>query len=265
MADNLIRWKRSDYARLSKAVNKYNKQINELAKAGYEYLPEVKNYQSLKNDILTRKELNRLVNSLKKFSIETAKQIELESGIKMTEWEYKEIKLARNRARRFLETRLEEQEILNPYAKFGLETKEIEQTKATIQSLSKLETQQGKFESNRLIERIKNLGRYDANMIRAKRFKENYMKALEQMSNYDNYDLLKKKLNSIKNPEQFYEYVSQSTTLNDLFNYYESSPEAQTYGGYSNNQEAFNKGLEELGLFENIELTDLTDQIVHIL
>ena len=38
MADNLIRWKRSDYARLSKAVNKYNKQINELAKAGYEYL-----------------------------------------------------------------------------------------------------------------------------------------------------------------------------------------------------------------------------------
>ena len=90
-------------------------------------------------------------------------------------------------------------------------------------------------------------------------------KKYKQMSNYKNYDLLKNKLDSIKNPEQFYEYVSQSTTLNDLFNYYEASPEAQTYGGYDNNQAAFNKGLNELGLFEEIELTDLTDQIVSIL
>lgn len=265
MADNLIRWKRGDYVKLSKAINKFNKQVNELAKEGYNYLPEVKNYQSIKSDILTRKELNRLVNSLKKFSIETAKKVELNSGLEMTEWEYKEIKLARNRARRFLETRLEEQEKLNPYAKYGLDTKEIETTKATIQSLSKLETQQGKFEVNRLIDRIKSLGRYDANMRRAKRYRDNYMKALEQMSNYKNYDLLKNKLDSIKNPEQFYEYVSQSTTLNDLFNYYEASPEAQTYGGYDNNQAAFNKGLNELGLFEDVELIDLTDQIVSIL
>ena len=265
MADNLIRWKRGDYVKLSKAINKFNKQVNELQNKGINYLPEIKNYQSVKEDILTRKELNRLVNSLKKFSIETAKRVELESGLELTEWEYKEIKLARNRARRFLQTRLEEQEILNPYAKYGLETKEIEQTKATIQSLSKLEKQQGKFEANRLIDRIKSLGRYDAKMKRAKNFRDNYMKALEQMSNYKNYDLLKAKLDSIKNPEQFYEYVSQSTTLNDLFNYYESSPDAQTYGGYDNNQAAFNKGLQELGLFEDVELIDLTDQIVSIL
>ena len=98
MADNLIRWKRGDYVKLAKAVNKYNKQVNELQSKGIDYVPEVKNYQSLKNDIYTRKELNRIVNSLKKFSIETAKKVDLPSGESMTSWEYKEIRLARNRA-----------------------------------------------------------------------------------------------------------------------------------------------------------------------
>lgn len=262
MADNLIRWKRGDYIKLAKAVNKYNKQVNELQAKGIDYVPEVKNYQSLKNDIYTRKELNRLVNSLKKFSIETSKKVDLPSGESMTAWEYKEIRLARNRARRYLEGRLEQQQRENPYAKFGLETKEIEQTRKTIESLNKLEKAQGKFEMNRLIQRIKNLGSYDSEMRRASQYRDNYMKALEQMSNYDNYDLLKNKLDSIKNPEQFYEYVNQSTTLSDLFNYYETSPDAQTYGGFDNNQEAFNSSLEQLGLLD-VELHDLSDQVIY--
>jgi hypothetical protein len=90
------------------------------------------------------------------------------------------------------------------------------------------------------------------------------MKALEQMSNYDNYELLKDKLDSIKNPEDFYNYISQSTTLSDLFNYYETSPEAQTYGGFDNNQEAFNRALSQLGIFDEVELTDLTGTISHL-
>lgn len=264
MADNLIRWKRGDYVKLSKAVNKFNKQINELQAKGYNYLPETKSYQSLKENIYTRKELNRLVNSMKKFNIETAKKVELE-GTDLSKWEYKEIRLARNRARRYLEGKLEMQQRENPYAKFGIETKEIEQTRATIKSLDKLEKQQGKFEVNRLIQRIKNLGSYDVEMKRAAQFKENYMKALEQMSNYDNYDLLKEKLDSIKNPEDFYEFIKQSNTLSDLFDYYETSPQAQTYGGFDNNQEAFNRALEELGVLDvQIDMTDLSDQVVSI-
>lgn len=265
MADNLIRWKRGDYIRLSKAVNKFNRQINELENLGYKNLPEVRDYQSLKGNIYTRKELNRLVNSMKKLSIDTAKTVELDSGQEFTKWEYKEIRLARNRARRYLEGKLEQQQRDNPYAKFGLDTKEIETTKKTIASLGKLERTADKFEMNRLIRRISNLGSYDVEMKRASNYRDNYMKALEQMSNYDNYDLLKNKLDSIKNPEDFYNFISQSTTLSDLFNYYETSPSAQTYGGFDNNQEAFNRALEQLGLFEEVELTDLSDQVTHIL
>lgn len=264
MADNMIRWKRGDYIKLSKAVNKFNKQVNELKAEGYDYLPETKSYQSLKENIYTRKELNRIVNSMKKFSIETAKKVELE-GTDLTKWEYREIKLARNRARRYLEGKLEEQQRNNPYAKYGIETKEIEATRNTIKSLDKLETQKGKFEVKRLIRRIKNLGSYDAEMKRASQYRENYMKALEQMSNYDNYDLLKDKLDSIQNPEDFYEFINKSDQLSDLFEYYETSPEAQTYGGFNNNQEAFNRALMELGLYDDVELTDLTSEVSHIL
>lgn len=264
MADNLIRWKRGDYIKLSKAVNKFNKQVNELQSKGYNYLPEVKSYQSIKDSIYTRKELNRLVNSMKKFTVETAKKVELESGRELSAWEYKELKLARNRARRYLEGKLEVQQRNNPYAKYGLDTKEIEATKKTMASLNKLETKADKFEMNRLIQRIKNLGSYDVEMKRASQYRENYMKALEQMSNYDNYDILKGKLDSIKNPEDFYDFVNQSEQLADLFEYYETSPEAQTYGGFDNNQEAFNRSLEQLGLLDTFTLNDLSDQVVSI-
>lgn len=265
MADNLIRWKRGDYVKLSKAVNKFNRQVNELQSKGYTNLPATKDYQSIKDNIYTRKELNRLVNSMKKFSIDTARSVELESGMEMTAWEYKELRLARNRAKRYLEGKLEVQQRDNPYAKYGLDTKEIETTKKTMASLNKLEKTADRFELNRLMRRITNLGSYDTEMKRATNYRENYMKALEQMSNYDNYDLLKEKLDSIKNPEDFYDYISQSTTLSDLFNYYETSPEAQTYGGFDNNQEAFNRALSQLGIFEEVELTDLSDQVTHIL
>ena len=194
MADNLIRWKRGDYVKLSRAVNRFNKQINELNKKGINYTPEVKNYQSLKENIYTRKELNRVINSMKKFSIENAKKIELPSGKELTSWEYKELKLARNRARKYLEGKLEIQQRENPYAKFGLDTKEIETTKKTIASLNKLEGKAGGFELNRIIDRIKKLGSYDDEMRRAMNYRNNYMEALDQMSNYNNFDLLKAKL-----------------------------------------------------------------------
>lgn len=266
MADNLIRWKRSDYAKLSRAINKYNKEINKLQDKGINNLPEVKNYQSIKSSIYTRKELNRTINSLKKMSIDNIKEVELEGGLKLTNYEYKELQNARTRAKHYLEGRLEKLEAENPYAKYGLETKEIEAVKKTITSLGKLETKAPGFELNRIIDRIKRLGSYDVTMRKAAQYKENYMNALENMSGYENYELLKEKLESIKNPEKFYEFISQNTTLSDLFEYYEAAPGAQTYGGFSNNQAAFNKALKELGLIkeEDIELVDLTDQIVHI-
>ena len=74
------------------------------------------------------------------------------------------------------------------------------------------------------------------------------MNALEEMSTYDNFDKLINKLKSIKNPIGFYEYVSQNEILKDLFLYYNDKAEAQTYGGFASNQDAFNTALEQLGI-----------------
>lgn len=268
MADNLIRWKRGDYVRLSKAINRFNKQVNELQAQGIDYTPDVKSYQSIKENIYTRKELNRIVNSLKKFSIETAKKVELPSGEKLTSWEYRDLRLARNRARKILEGKLEIQQRENPYGKFGIETKDIENTKATLRSLNKLESKTG-YDLKMLMRRINKLGSSDTQLKKAITYKDNYMKVLNNMENYENWDLLKEKLDSIKDSKEFYEYIKQSPVLSDLFKFADSEnksdPMAQTYGGFANNQEAFNTGLKQLGLLEEADMTDLSDQVVHIL
>lgn len=268
MADNLIRWKRGDYIKLSRAVNKFNKQVNELQAKGIDYAPEVKSYQSIKENIYTRKELNRIVNSLKKFSIETSKKVELPSGESMTSWEYRDLRLARNRARRFLEGKLEMQQRENPYAKFGIDSKEVENTIATLKSLNKLESKKG-YDLKMLMKRINKLGSSDTQIKKAITYKDNYMKVLNNMENYENYDLLKEKLDSIKDSKEFYEFIKQSSVLSDLFKFADSEnksdPMAQTYGGFANNQEAFNTGLKQVGLLEEADMTDLSDQVVHIL
>lgn len=270
MAGNLIRWKRSDYMKLSKAISKFNKEVSKLQDEGFKNLPDLKNYKAIKGSIFTRKELNRLIKSMKKFNIDTAKSVELDNGLKMTKWEYKELVNARTRARHNLENKLEILEKENPYVKYGIDTKEIEMTKASIKSLDKLETKAQGFELNRLKERINRLGSYDEQMRKAVIYKQNYMEALEQMSNYDNFDLLKDKLEGINNPEQFYELIQKSPTLSDLFDYYNDNPEAQTIAGFSNNQEAFNRALQELGILDEdyvtleYDLTDLSSTISHI-
>ena len=54
---------------------------------------------------------------------------------------------------------------------------------------------------------------------------------------------------------------------NYLFEYYNDNPESQTVAGFDNNQEAFNRALQELGILDDdyaileYDLTDLSDQV----
>jgi len=69
------------------------------------------------------------------------------------------------------------------------------------------------------------------------------------MKTYKNYKLLLNKLKTIKNPIEFYQFVKQSDILSDLFLFYKDKATAQTYGGFVDNQEAFNTALyEQLGI-----------------
>ena len=64
-----IRWQQKDYVTLGKAVANFNKKINELNKEEKKlYLPDTINYKEIKENIVTRNELNRVIKSLKRFS-----------------------------------------------------------------------------------------------------------------------------------------------------------------------------------------------------
>lgn len=246
MADRLIRWKRGDYVKLSKAVASFNRKVNKLTTDETKYLPELRDYKELKKSIMTRKELNRVVNSLKRFKAEgMEKKIELPSGKELTKWEYSQIKLARNRAIGKLED--ERMGITEkPIGRMG--DKRLRAINRTIQRYEGIEYQEGSnFKAS--LESLYKAGRFDAEMIKFEQYRNNFMNALEEMSTYDNYEELQYKLSQIKNPREFYEFVRQSPELMDLFLYYKDKATAQTYGGYVSNQDAFNAGLEKLGIF----------------
>lgn len=237
--ESLIKWKRGDYIRLSKAVSRYNTLIN-TSDVNSETLPEIQKYSELKSSITTRKELNRVVNSLKRANRENlSKTVKFDSGESLTEYEYDELKKQRSNALRSL-TR-EKNKILEERPSIGMGDERISEIEAIQTSLQNLEAKSGKnFEKTIL--RIQKLGVADRGMKKALTFRENMYTALEGVSNFENYEILKKELDKIKNPQKFFEYVKQSPILMDIFLWYKN-PEVLHYGSFSSNQEAFNSSL----------------------
>ena len=243
---SVIRWTRSDYAKLSNAVKRFNKKISELEALDKDYLPEQYNYSELRDTIYSRRELNRIIRGLNRFTTKESQQqmIILPSGEEISRWEYNELKKAMRRS----EERISDMArgMVENYNVMG--DKEFKQLLRTKQSIQDLFNRTG-YEFRRTAGRTEKWGKTDYELYRASIFRENFMNALKEMRNYKNYKLLKDKLNSIENPIQFYNFIKQSDILSDLFLFYKDKATAQTYGGFVDNQEAFDTALfNQLGL-----------------
>ena len=238
--DSLIRWKRGDYIKLGKAVSRFNKIINELDTDERDFLPELKNYQEIKEHITSRKELNRIIKSLRRVDTENLLNTKiLESGEEISKWEYQELNKARRRAFRNLE--LERESILKDRPSIGMGDERLSEIHAIEQSFIDLENRTGK-DLKRIKSRIFSVGRSDYKLSKDELFRKNFYTALEGISNFRNYDVLKKELDKIKNPTKFYEFVKKSPVLMDLFLWYKES-DTLFYGSFSSNQEAFDSTL----------------------
>ena len=248
--DSLIRWKRGDYIRLGQAVSRFNKIINEMEVDDEKILPDLKNYKDIKEHITTRKELNRVIKSLQGANIENLQATHtFESGEKISQYEWKEIKKAERRALRNLAN--EKEMILKDRQSIGMGDERLSEIKAIENSFKTINEKTG-YNLKRLINRIQSIGRNDYKISRDLQFQKNFYTALEGISNFKNYDILKQELDKIKNPTKFYEYVKQSPILMDLFLWYKES-DSLFYGGFGDNQEAFNSSLLfHLGI-ENIK------------
>ena len=93
MSQSKIKWKKGDYISLGKAISNFNKKINKLQQEENKlYLPNIIEYKEAKENITTRAELNRLINSLRRFQRESAEDLYVtQAGEEITKWERREL------------------------------------------------------------------------------------------------------------------------------------------------------------------------------
>lgn len=213
MADAKINWKQGDFIKLGKAVADFNKKINRLqAEENKLYLPETINYKEAKENITTRRELNRLVNSLRRFQREGAEDLyTTQAGEEISRWERRELgiqsRIAQTRLRNELKTLNEPTE--SGFSRAQMGSMRVREINAQIKNLKNIEGAVG-FAFNKLRDRLARQGTSDYTMKKAIVYRENYLKEMEKYSHFDNYEKLMKKLRSFTNPISFFNFVSQN-------------------------------------------------------
>lgn len=240
---SMIRWSRGDYVKLGRAVANFNKKKRELeTEENSLYLPATINYQEIKETIKTRSEFNRVINSLRRVNNANAFDIvENSAGQKMTRWQYNENIIQKRNATRAINQRIKELE--TPKKEWGglsraeMGSKEYRKLQGTLKSFENIDKVKG-YDYKMIKERINFYAQSDLKMKRAIVYRENYIKEMEKYSLFDNYDKFMNTLKSIKNPLDFFEFVSKTDFTVDLT--YQSE---QYY-----TQEAFNSYLQDLGI-----------------
>ena len=251
--DSLIRWRRNDSERLSKAINHFNKVAREMSKEGFE-VPEKVNYNKLRDHIDSRKELDAVIDSLNSLNERTIKeQVTLSSGEKISLYNYNEALRRKDVAEKnlYIEmNKIQSARALSENKYMGEER--ITEIQDTLESLDK--TFNSKESLDRMSKRLAFIGREDYELARNKLFRDNFMKSLDNIKNFDNYDVLKKELNKIKNPNKFYDFVKKSPVLMDIFLWYKEDDGSLVYSTFDTNEQAFNYALQnDLDLIIDID------------
>lgn len=234
-----IKWNNKNEITLKIAVNSFNKKIAELEKLeGKEYLPEKIDIKEIKETIKTEKGLKDFVKSTRSFTKNKEMQEikELETGEKLTNFEYKNLVKEQQRVIKQKEQQLAELNIPNEqgFTRVQMGSIEARQLENEIKSIKKLFSRTGS-DFKKQVQRVHNIGNIDYKHKMSIIYKQNYENEMRKYAHLANYDKLKEKLNSFSSPESFYEFVKPKELLKDLT--YQSD-EFLT-------QEEFNNWLEE--------------------
>lgn len=246
--EKLLNWKQEDKKELKKAVNDFNKRVRKLKKTRKDksFIPSEIDYEGTVKNISTRKELERVIDSLGRFKGKEAyKKVKLPSGQSITKWELEEIKLQQQKAKQRITKRMNQIKKERPeyfqkdMKRMGnVEYRTLEATLKSIENFGKKKPssklsknkQKEKFEEAKA--RIENWGSSDFEMRRAIVYRENYYSMIEKTySSLENYEQLKKLLDSIENPLDFYETLKaleSGEKLKDISFMYEATPFQRT-------------------------------------
>lgn len=240
--DSLIRWKRTDSERLSRAINRFNREVNALKNEDL-YLPDKVNYNELRDHIQTRRELEEVINSLNSANERTLRETqELSSGEVVSAYEFEEASRKKEIATKNLIYEMNKiQGDRNITGNIYMGEERITEIQSTLEALEK--TFDSKEDFERMQKRLNFLGRTDYELARNKQFMDNFYTALDDISNFENAGLLKKQLRKIRNPNKFYEYVKKSPILMDIFLWYKEDDGSLIYSNFDTNEQAFNSAL----------------------
>lgn len=253
-----IRWKRSDYLTLGRAVSNFNKKIRELqTEENKLYLPEPIEYKELKKEILTRGKLNDILRSLRSFNQESAQPVfNRQTQQTLTKWESRENTIKSMRAQKnLIKTSSEISGILKEAKEGKRRITAKKQQELRMQYLEALENlrdikayrEKAELPYITYKQMIEKIGDLDYEMLKATVYRQNFEYALDSFKNFKGYDLLKNKLNRLRNPAYFYKYVSKAEYFKDIFIHYREGEGVGTNVA-DQDQAKFNEALEQIGL-----------------
>ena len=241
--DSLIRWKKQDSIRLTKAINRFNREIKKQDKS--RNIPSKITYNEAMDRFVTRREFESLINSLNRADENTlGRDVELASGETITYWEYSESLRKKNIAGANLLNELDR--INRERAESGnryMGEERISEIQVTLDLLDS--SYDSLYNFNKRKRQLDFIGRSDYETAKNKVFMQNFLKAAENLQNFKNYDVLMKKIKSIKNPNKFYEVMKKSTILMDIFLWYKDDDGSLVYSTFDTNEQAFDTALKE--------------------
>lgn len=226
-----IRYDKKLNQEINRTIKNFNQKIARLEKDERELLPTKISKKELKSDVYTRQELYRKLKELQQFSKRGAEDIiETKSGVKLSKYEYQNIKRENARVKRNLTREINRLKIEKPKV-FGKEQAStfsqmgdtdylnlVARRKALDKDINKLDT----LELERLKTLIKKTGRNQSYMNNI--FKENYFQMLTDLGYYFNYDndklkLLKDKLMNLKSTD-FLKLFKEDKSIRAILDYY---------------------------------------------
>lgn len=219
--ESIIQFTKKDANRLAGAIRQFNNKISRLEREGVSVkLPEKLNYQSVKSDIFSRRELNKIINSLKRFQKENA--IDNVNG--MTRWEKNEFSYEKKNAILRLQNQIKKYSKIPETVEGSIPTMgdtTIQTMEDELEAIKNIDKATTKEELNRRKKRIKQLAKSDSGIRKASNYRKQYIKAIEQnYKNFEGSELLIKKLKSIRNPKVFYNKIKDKINESDIYYLY---------------------------------------------
>lgn len=241
-----IKWRESDEKELTKAINNFNAKIRRLSKTDPKLanvLPEKVSKRDLKNLIDTRRDLNREINSLRRFTERGAEALvdipNSENNLKITKWQRTEM-LRRvaviNRRRKARLEKLENYSLSSRGEPLGYKLGDIGMGSETEVSLSPMNAFTPSMQRIDVKEKYKTILKESQNDYFTKkdfRLKENYIKALNQNFNPKDVKDIVEKIKDMNINEFLDKFYSEDDKFDQPY-----PPNQEQYEAYLNSLKA---------------------------